>query len=169
MLQESLHTRTLIYKHEKTYFVRAQDLRSPVSVARDNVHAITRARNRGVLEVRHSLAQRTNIRINVDCLTRVGNRTTYKRLAQLAAILSCPTPEQAELAIEAILSFAQSLDGKWLAPAEPTQAVDTQAQEQSAGDSQAIGTASAPGEPEPTAAASSESMQDDEAQGFSGS
>jgi hypothetical protein len=90
-------------------------------------------------------------------------------MKKCSVTVACPTPEQAELAIEAILSFAQSLDGKWLAPSEPAQVVDSQAQAQSAEDSQAIGSASAPGEPEPTAAASSESVQDDEAQGFSGS
>jgi len=67
-------------------------------------------------------------------------------------VLDCPTPEQAELAIEAILSFAQSLDGIWLSPsagpaaqeagkaqdAQPTQAVEQQEHTQSTGDSQAI-------------------------------
>jgi len=109
-----------------------------------------RQRNRGILDVRHSLGQRTNIRIGCEGLARIGVSTGYKRLRHCAVFLSCPTPEQAELAIEAILSFAQSLDGIWLtaspelsqvAPTEPAKAqgVDSTA----SGDPPAISSGSA--------------------------
>jgi hypothetical protein len=47
-------------------------------------------------------------------------RWNYLRVRQRGVTVSYPSPEQADLAMEAILAFAQSLEGKGLArfPAE---------------------------------------------------
>jgi hypothetical protein len=166
---ETVNKQTGILEHVFKYFIPKADLAAPFRSRRQKARLEDKHLNRARLEVRRSLSQRCNIRLYFDCLTRHRGQSVYKRILGNTVYLDCPTPEQAELAIEAILCFAQSLDGKWLAPAEPTQAVDTQAQAQSAGDSQTIGSASAQSEPEPTAAASRESVQDAEAQWFSGS
>jgi len=130
-LNKSLQSQTVILRRERTYFVKTEVLTSPTAVARDTLQMIPRAENKAVLEVRHSLQQRTKIRLSFDCLVRGCKQSSYKRLKQMGCLLSCPTPEQAELAIEAILSFAQSLDGIWLtaspepgqvAPVEPAKA-----------------------------------------------
>jgi hypothetical protein len=168
-MQELINNETGILHRVYKFFIPRQDRSLPHRTRRIELALEDKLKNDARLLVRESLGQRTQLRLFFDCLTRARGRSTYKRLLGQTVYLDCPTAEQAELAIEAILSFAQSLDGKWLAPAEPAQAVEPQAQAQSAGDLQAIGTASAPSEPEPTAAASSESVQDDEAQGFSGS
>lgn len=169
MLTSAIDSVRSVISFTRTVFIPKQDLDGPIKTRRSDVYPEDSAWNRAVVYLRHSLGQRTQFRLDFYVLARSGARTVYKRLRKQSVFVNVGDPTQAELAIEAILSFAQSLDGKWLAPAESAQAVDTQAQTQSAGDSQAIGTASAQSEPEPTAAASSESVQDDEAQGFSGS
>jgi hypothetical protein len=112
-----LQPKTVILKREKTYVVRIQDLNSPVAVLKSTATLFARACNSALMYVRHSLNQRTHVRMTFDAATRVCNRSVYRRLQQVGLVLDCPTPEQAELAIDAILAFAQSLDGKWLAPA----------------------------------------------------
>ena len=114
----SLQTGVTLIRRERTYMVRSEDLTAPLIVLRDGLQTLQRQVNLGLMHIRHSLRQRTNIRLTFDCLVRRERGSTYKRLSQMSARLSCPTPEQAELAIDAILAFAQSLDGKWLAPAQ---------------------------------------------------
>ena len=134
---QALQRDQVLLEHKTVQLIRRQDLTQPILTMRQPLQSGERESNRGILDVRHSLGQRTNIRIGCDALTRIGVSTPYRRLRHCAVFLSCPTPEQAELAIEAILSFAQSLDGIWLAP--PTQAIDNKPAEQSAVDPQAIG------------------------------
>jgi hypothetical protein len=132
-----LQPKTVILKREKTYVVRIQDLNSPVAVLKSTATLFARACNSALMYVRHSLNQRTHVRMTFDAATRVCNRSVYRRLQQVGLVLDCPTPEQAELAIDAILAFAQSLDGKWLAPRD-AQATDQPNVSGLGADSQAI-------------------------------
>ena len=162
---ETVNKRSGILEHVFKYFIPKADLTAPFRTKRqqpliDDAHV-----NHARLEVRRSLSQRCSIRLYFDCLTRYRGKSLYKRMRGTTVYVDCPTPEQAELAIEAILSFAQSLDGKWLAPS--TQ--ENQALTQSAGDSQGIGSSSAPGDQEQAVAEHSNYTQDSEVQGFSGS
>jgi hypothetical protein len=134
----SLQTGVTLIRRERTYMVRSEDLTAPLIVLRDGLQTLQRQVNLGLMHVRHSLRQRTNIRLTFDCLVRRERGSTYKRLSQMSARLSCPTPEQAELAIDAILAFAQSLDGKWLAPRD-AQATDQPNVSGLGADSPAIG------------------------------
>lgn len=149
-INTGLQCEQVLLEHKVVQLIRRQDLTQPILTMRQTLQLGERQRNRGILDVRHSLGQRTNIRIGCEGLTRIGVSTGYKRLRHCAVFLSCPTPEQAELAIEAILSFAQSLDGIWLtaspepgqvAPVEPAKAqgVDSTA----SGDQPAISSESA--------------------------
>lgn len=113
---EVLRNRIATTALHRTLMTYHQDLTQPISAFREALQIGERARNLAKMQVRHSLGQRTNIRFGAECSTRLGESNGYRRLRHCAVVLSCPDPEQAELAIEAILAFAQSLDGIWLAP-----------------------------------------------------
>lgn len=160
-MQEIVNTETGILQRIRNYFIPQGDLTLPHRTRRIPISTEERLQNQARLLVRHSFNQRTQLRLFFDCLTRQSGRSTYKRMLGQTVYLDCPTPEQAELAIEAILAFAQSLDGKWLAPNPTDQVVGSESHvadskmlryyspdrsesgETSAGNPQAIGTASA--------------------------
>jgi len=104
-------------------FIPQHNLDGPIRTRRNDLQPEEVLENRATLILRHSLGQRTQFRIVFDVLTRCSGRTIYKRLRRQSVFLNVGDPEQAELAIEAILTFAQSLDGKWLAPSAPDQSV----------------------------------------------
>ena len=118
MPAHSFQTGVSTHRRVTTYIVRTEDITAPLIVQRDSLETWNKMENSVRLNIRHSLSQRTNIRLQFDCLVKLDRRSAYKNLKRMSARLSCPTPEQAELAIDAILAFAQSLDGKWLAPAQ---------------------------------------------------
>lgn len=90
----------------------------PITVDMPHVQDTTRAENRAVMAVPESLGRRVRVWIQPEIwVKRGGKRWNYRRARQRAVTVSCPSPEQAELAIDAILAFAQSLNSKWLAPA----------------------------------------------------
>ena len=62
------------------------------------------------------LGRRAQIRVSTEVWCKWGGRWRYKRLRASHVTVSCPSPEQAELAIEALISFLKQLDGKFLAP-----------------------------------------------------
>lgn len=100
-----------------SYFFRREDCSYPIAAKRACMQVDSKAFNLGTLLVRESLGQRTLIRLGTECFTTRKGKRTYARLRGTNVTLSCPSSQQAELAIEAILEFAMSLDGKWLAPA----------------------------------------------------
>jgi hypothetical protein len=79
------------------------------------VQADEQAVNKGLLGVAEIMGRRTQIRISPEVWKWRG-RWRYKRMRARHVTISCPNPEQAEIAIEAIVRFAESLDDKWLAP-----------------------------------------------------
>lgn len=71
--------------------------------------------NRFTLSERELAGRRTKLRIAVDVWAR--NRKgglSFQRLRGKAVLLSCPSAEQAELAIDLIRQVCASLDGKHL-------------------------------------------------------
>lgn len=125
VLQEVIDTTRSVISITRTLFIRKQLLDGPITTRRSELQPEERALNHAITHLRHSLGQRTQFRVVFDVLTRRSGRTVYKRLRKQSVFINVGDPEQAELAIEAILSFAQSLDGKWLAPAETRQSSQT--------------------------------------------
>jgi hypothetical protein len=132
-----------VLRFTRTVFITKENLDGPIRTKRNCLYPEDSAWNRAVLYLRHSLAQRTQFRLDFYVLARSGARTVYKRLRKQSVFVNVGDPHQAEMAIEAILSFAQSLDGKWLAPSESTQVVDSSLPISSQGNSQAIRSESA--------------------------
>jgi hypothetical protein len=156
----------------RTMFIRKENLSLPVSVRRESPRIEDKAQNSATLQVRHSLSQRTILRLGVEVLTKYRGKSVYRRLKMSACYLSIPTPEQAELAIEAILTFAQSLDGKWLAPSESAQTTEPAVLREQEANQQAIRTESAEDSQDSSqvpATGAELHTQDDDVTGFSGS
>lgn len=95
----------------------------PTSVHTTSMHT---ADNVGALCAHHAKGYRIKLRLVPELCAKRSKHWTYERLHCRIA-LSCPTPEQAQLALDAIARFAASLDGIWLAPATtaPTAAAPT--------------------------------------------
>ncbi len=72
--------------------------------------------NRGLLSVSESLKQRVKLRLDFETNVSWHGQRSYKRLRHVSVLVSAPSPEQAELFIQAIHDFAATLNGKWLAP-----------------------------------------------------
>lgn len=102
----------------RQYLVFREDQSTPIETLRTQAHGLDLANNRQLLQARFNLGRRVNVCISPEIPGKYGNAYSYRRLRQCKTMLSCPNPEQAELAIEAILRFAESLNGKWLAPKE---------------------------------------------------
>jgi hypothetical protein len=97
-----------------------EDTSAPTTVEIHDVQDETRAENKAVMVVSETLGRRVRVRIQPEIWVKWGGkRWNYRRARQRGVTLSCPSPEQAELAIEAISAFTKSLEGKWLAP-KPT-------------------------------------------------
>jgi hypothetical protein len=95
-----------------------EDTGVPITVEVHDVQDETRAENRAVMAVSETLGLRVRVRIQPEIWVKWGGkRWNDRRARQCGVTMSCPSPEQAELAIEAISAFAQSLEGKWLAAA----------------------------------------------------
>ena len=99
-----------------------EDTSVPITVDIPRMQDATRAENRAVMAVSETLGRRVRVRIQPEIWVKWGGkRWNYRRARQRGVTVSCPSPEQAELAMEAILAFAQSLEGKWLAPSPEVQ------------------------------------------------
>jgi hypothetical protein len=68
------------------------------------------------MAVRESLAQRVNMRLDLEIGLTWSSKRNYRRLLGTSVQVSAPNAEQAELFIAALHEFCKSLDGKWLAP-----------------------------------------------------
>ena len=94
---------------------------SPNIVDRACMQETTRAENWAIMAASESLGRRVRVRIQPEIWVKWGARGwNYRRARQQYVTISCPSPEQAQLAIDAILCFAESLNDKWLAP-DPSQ------------------------------------------------
>ena len=102
-------------KRPTNYLTFGLDRSAPNTVKAPLLQDHERAQNRALLAVPEMLGRRTQIRISVESWCKWNGRWQYKRLRSRHVTISCPNPEQAELAIEAVLRFAQSLDSKLLA------------------------------------------------------
>jgi hypothetical protein len=151
VIQATVDNRRSLVQIVRSFFIQKEVQDGPLVTRRPQLLVEEQLQNSALAHVRHSLGQRSKCRLAIDVLTRRNGSTVYKRLRKQTVYLSCATPEQLELAIESILAFAQSLDGKWLAP-QPT---DNTSTETSADDSQGNRSASAPGDSSSTAKDSS--------------
>ena len=108
-----------------------EDTSAPTQSRPAIVHDVAKAFNQSLLLMPQNLARRVKLRFSPEVWIRFGRKSWYfKRLRSNSVILSCPNAEPAELAVNAILAFAASLDGKWLAPAPETAAAPTPGQKQ---------------------------------------
>jgi hypothetical protein len=103
----------------RNYLTFNLDRSAPISVRIPSLHADEQAQNNAILGVAEILGRRTQIRISTEVWCKWQGRWRYKRMRARHVTVNCPDPEQAALAIEAVLAFAKSLDGKWLAPPSP--------------------------------------------------
>ena len=102
------------------YLTFGLDRNAPITVRVPNMQADQQAQNKAIMGIAEIMGRRTQIRFSPEVWSKSDGRWRYKRLRARHVTLSCSSPEQAELAIKAIAQFAESLDGKWLAP-PPTQ------------------------------------------------
>jgi hypothetical protein len=97
-----------------------EDLTTPIARVDyiDNLESIVRdagdSYNRYVLSERESHGRRTKIRIAFEAWARNKRTTGYMRLRQRHVVLSLPSAEQAEIAIDIIRQVCSSFDGKHL-------------------------------------------------------
>ncbi len=118
---QCMHDSTLRAVTARMRPILREDTTVPNKVDVHQVQDQTRAENRAVMAVSEILGRRVRIRIQPEIWVKWGGRRwNYRRARQCGVTVSCPSPEQAELVIQAIAAFAQSLEGKWLAP-PPTQ------------------------------------------------
>ena len=97
-----------------------EDMSKPIQLMRsetlaDQVQETNETYNRFTLSERESQGRRTKLRVAIDVYAR--NRKGglgFQRLRNKAVLLSCPTAEQASLAIDLICQVAASLEGKHL-------------------------------------------------------
>lgn len=106
----------MTYRHEKKH-----DLTIPCQYidnekdVKPGLQESSEAYNKYLLHDREIQSQRTQIRISFDAWVRRRHGLDYARLRGRHAVLTFPSAEQAELAIELIRNVCKSLEGKWLA------------------------------------------------------
>jgi hypothetical protein len=100
----------------RNYLTFGLDRHAPIAVRVPTLQADEQAQNKAILGVAEILGRRTQIRVSPEVWCKWQGRWRYKRMRARHVTVNCPNPEQATLVIEAILAFAKSLDGKWLAP-----------------------------------------------------
>src|SRR5262249_5344946 len=98
----------------KNYLTFGIDRNAPITVKVPEVQDHEQAQNRAIMGVAESLGRRTQIRVSVDVWIKLGGRWPYKRLRARHITINCPSPEQAEIVIEAIVKFTKSIDGNLL-------------------------------------------------------
>lgn len=100
----------------RKYFVHNERFDLPLIAKRNKSRAFDRVKNVAMFQSRFSQGLRPVIHFNPEVLLKIGRKTCYRRLHASQVYLSCPNPEQAELALELVMRFIESLSGKWLAP-----------------------------------------------------
>lgn len=99
-------------------FVVPEDLSLPIA-AKSPLRTIPETlSNRAQMQVRPVTGKRILCTFFVEARTIIGGKSRYRRLKQRSVTLSVGSVEECELAIDAVLAFALSLDGKHLATNE---------------------------------------------------
>jgi hypothetical protein len=111
-----MHINAQDQRESPNYLTFGLDRDAPNAVRIPAMQADQQAQNKALLGVAEIMGRRTQIRISPEVWCKWQGRWRYKRMRARHVTISCPSPEQAELALEAIVSFAQTLEGKWLAP-----------------------------------------------------
>ena len=114
-----MHTDFPAPRESPNYLTFGLDRNAPNAVRVPAMQADELAVNKGLLSISKAVGRRTQIRISPEAWLKWRGRWIYKRLRARHVTISCPDPEQAELFLEAIVGFARSLEGKWLAPPPP--------------------------------------------------
>ena len=110
-----MHDLTLATVTARKRPILREDTSAPTTVEMHDMQDETRAENRAVMGVSEILGRRVRVRFQPEIWVKWGGkRWNYRRARQCAVTVSCPSPEQAELVMQAILAFAKSLGGKWL-------------------------------------------------------
>jgi hypothetical protein len=102
--------------NSRNYLTFGLEREAPITVRVPVVQADEQAQNKAILGVAETLGRRTQIRLSTEVWCKWRGRWRYKRMRARHVTVNCPNPEQAELVIEAISVFSQSLEGMWLAP-----------------------------------------------------
>ena len=110
-----MHTVFQNKKDSVNYLTFGLDRDAPLAVRVPAMQADQQAQNKALLGIAEILGRRTQIRISPEVWCKWRGRWRYKRLRARHVTISCANPEQAELVMEAIVRFARSLEGKWLA------------------------------------------------------
>ena len=106
--------------HSHAKFIVREDFTLPIAAKQPERTIAATLENRAWMQVRNVVGRRVMLRFAVEVNTKDGGSMTYKRMRQRHVILSIGTPEEAERAVDAILSFAMSLDGKHLVDQQDT-------------------------------------------------
>ena len=111
-----MHTPSKDQHESANYLTFGLDRNAPNAVRIPVVQADEQAQNKAIMGIAEILGRRTQIRISPEVWCKWRGRWRYKRLRARHVTISCPNPEQADLALEAIVRFAESLESKWIAP-----------------------------------------------------
>lgn len=117
-----MHTGDQRSRKAPNYLTFGLDRDAPITVRVPVVQVDEEAQNRAILGIAEILGRRTQIRIGTEVWCKWRGIWRYKRLRARHVTVSCSNPEQAELLIEAISAFAQSLEGMRLAPSQKAEA-----------------------------------------------
>ena len=103
---------------------RKEDLTEPIILMsmckpKKAVQESDESYNRYILHERESHSRRSSVRINIEVYARkASGELGYHRLRNKAIVLSLPSGEQSELAIETIRQVCQAMHGKHLCKRE---------------------------------------------------
>jgi len=114
-----MHTDFPTPRESRNYLTFGLDRDAPNAVRVPKMQADQQAQNKAILGVAEIMGRRSQIRISPEVWCKWRGRWRYERLRATHVTISCPNPEQAQLALDTIMRFAEVLDGKWLAPAPP--------------------------------------------------
>jgi hypothetical protein len=102
------------------YFLSQEDLTLPIAAKTPLCDLHAKLQNQAQMQVRILMKRRVLIRFYIEARTTIAGCSVYRRLKQRSVTLSVGSVEEAERAIDAVLSFAMSLDGKHLVDQQDT-------------------------------------------------
>jgi hypothetical protein len=111
-----MHTSSQDQRESANYLTFGLDRNAPLTVKVPTMQADEQATDKGLSGIAEVMGRRTQIRISPEVWCKWRGKWRYKRLRASHVTISCPDPEQAELALETIVHFAKSLAGLRLAP-----------------------------------------------------
>lgn len=95
-------------------FISRENFADPISAKSPVQDLNVLLENRSHLEARILRGRRILLRFSVQALSKTKGTRTYKHMRQRMVTLSVGSVAEAELAIDAVLQFAMSLNGKHL-------------------------------------------------------